>query len=295
MTSHDAVARMAFGVVPPDEWVDPVTGALDIPGWGRVPPAPFHRAEHGVFACRRLGDRAMRHHFGTGSIGPGGPDRRRRRRTTTPVSLAEIEASVKRVLGADVPLRPVSPDAPLDLRRFYGINSRIASAYRSGRVFLVGDAAHVHSPMGGPGLNLGLQDAVNLGWKLAAVIAGGADPALLDTYEAERRPAGRAGHHAQPRPAGSGPARNRSHRPARPLRRVARAIRTTLSGSVICCPATIIATTWVPMRIRWPDAGCPISLCVNGGATRRVAELARSGRPLLIDLTEGAVVAAADC
>ena len=45
----------------------------------------------------------------------------------TPVSLAEIEASVKRVLGADVPLRPVSPDAPLDLRRFYGINSRIAS------------------------------------------------------------------------------------------------------------------------------------------------------------------------
>ena len=92
------------------------------------------------------------------------------------MSLAEIEASVKRVLGADVPLRPVSPDAPLDLRRFYGINSRIASAYRSGRVFLVGDAAHVHSPLGGPGLNLGLQDAVNLGWKLAAVIAGGADP-----------------------------------------------------------------------------------------------------------------------
>src|ERR1700691_1296809 len=59
MTSHDAVARMAFGVVPPDDWVDPVTGALDIPGWGRVPPAPFYRAEHGVFACRRMGDRAM--------------------------------------------------------------------------------------------------------------------------------------------------------------------------------------------------------------------------------------------
>ena len=105
------------------------------------------------------------------------------------MSLAEIEASVKRVLGADVPLRPISPDTQLDLRRFYGINSRIASRYKSGRVIVVGDAAHVHSPLGGPGLNLGLQDAVNLGWKLAAVVARGADPAVLETYEAERRPA----------------------------------------------------------------------------------------------------------
>ena len=61
------------------------------------------------------------------------------------------------MLGADVPLRPASPDVPLDLRRFSGINSRIASRYQVGRVILVGDAAHVHSPMGGPGLNLGLQ------------------------------------------------------------------------------------------------------------------------------------------
>ena len=87
-----------------------------------------------------------------------------------PMSLAELRASAKRVLGADVPLRPTSPDAPIDLRRFSGINSRIASRYQVGRVILVGDAAHVHSPIGGPGLNLGLQDAVNLGWKLAAVL-----------------------------------------------------------------------------------------------------------------------------
>ena len=55
--------------------------------------------------------------------------------------------------------------------------------------FLVGDAAHVHSPIGGPGLNLGLQDAVNLGWKLAAVLSGRVEPTLLATYETERRPA----------------------------------------------------------------------------------------------------------
>jgi 2-polyprenyl-6-methoxyphenol hydroxylase-like FAD-dependent oxidoreductase len=91
------------------------------------------------------------------------------------MSLAELEASAKRRLGRHVPLRPTSPDAPLDLRRFFGINSRIASRYKVGRVMLVGDAAHVHSPIGGPGLNLSLQDGVNLGWKLAAVVrAGGA-------------------------------------------------------------------------------------------------------------------------
>ncbi|GIG60018.1 hypothetical protein Lfu02_43900 [Longispora fulva] len=59
--------------------------------------------------------------------------------------------------------------------------------YRVGRVFLAGDAAHVHSPAGGQGLNTGVQDAYNLGWKLARVLAG-APTALLDTYEQERRP-----------------------------------------------------------------------------------------------------------
>jgi 2-polyprenyl-6-methoxyphenol hydroxylase-like FAD-dependent oxidoreductase len=57
-------------------------------------------------------------------------------------------------------------------------------------VFLLADAAHVHSAMGGPGLNLGLQDAVNLGWKIAAAVNGWAPIGLLDTYESERRPAG---------------------------------------------------------------------------------------------------------
>ena len=66
-------------------------------------------------------------------------------------------------------------------------NIRLAEHYRRGRVFLAGDAAHVHPPTGAQGLNTGVQDAYNLGWKLAQVLAG-ADPALLDSYEAERRP-----------------------------------------------------------------------------------------------------------
>ena len=70
-------------------------------------------------------------------------------------------------------------------------NIRLADRYRAGRIFIAGDAAHIHSPAGGQGMNTGIQDAVNLGWKLAAV-AGGADAALLDSYEAERRPVAQA-------------------------------------------------------------------------------------------------------
>ena len=69
----------------------------------------------------------------------------------------------------------------------FGINARLAERYRTGRVLLAGDAAHVHPPTGGQGLNTSLQDSYNLGWKLAAVLAG-APEALIDTYEAERQP-----------------------------------------------------------------------------------------------------------
>ncbi|MFM0151994.1 FAD-dependent oxidoreductase [Paraburkholderia sediminicola] len=69
----------------------------------------------------------------------------------------------------------------------YTMNARLADRYRDGRVFLVGDAAHIHPPTGGQGLNTSVQDAYNLGWKLAAVIAGAPD-GLLDSYEEERRP-----------------------------------------------------------------------------------------------------------
>ncbi len=71
------------------------------------------------------------------------------------------------------------------------IEARLADRYREGRVFLAGDAAHRHSPFGGLGLNTGIQDAHNITWKLAAVTAGHADAALLDSYDLERRPVGR--------------------------------------------------------------------------------------------------------
>jgi 2-polyprenyl-6-methoxyphenol hydroxylase-like FAD-dependent oxidoreductase len=72
----------------------------------------------------------------------------------------------------------------------YRVHSRTVPHYREGRVFLVGDAAHVHSPAGAQGMNTGIQDAYNLGWKLAHVERGVADESLLDTYEAERHPIG---------------------------------------------------------------------------------------------------------
>jgi hypothetical protein len=77
------------------------------------------------------------------------------------------------------------------MSRFHS-DERQAPAYRVGRIFLAGDAAHVHTPAGGQGMNTGLQDAANLSWKLAAVVIGHAAPELLDSYQAERHPVGRA-------------------------------------------------------------------------------------------------------
>ncbi|NUS80129.1 MAG: FAD-dependent oxidoreductase [Streptomyces sp.] len=84
----------------------------------------------------------------------------------------------------------LAPDAITELRWASDFRPRqaLADRFRAGRVFLAGDAAHVHSPAGGQGLNTSVQDAYNLGWKLGAVLVGGAAESLLDTYEEERRP-----------------------------------------------------------------------------------------------------------
>ncbi|WP_406196457.1 FAD-dependent monooxygenase [Streptomyces europaeiscabiei] len=103
-----------------------------------------------------------------------------------PLDLDEVREITRLALGRDYGMR----DARW-MSRFHS-DERQAPAYRVGRVLLAGDAAHVHTPAGGQGMNTGLQDAANLGWKLAAVLRGHADPALLDTYEAERHPVGRA-------------------------------------------------------------------------------------------------------
>ncbi|MGN9913971.1 FAD-dependent monooxygenase [Phytohabitans sp. LJ34] len=102
-----------------------------------------------------------------------------------PVTLDEVQRLVDPYTGGRVRLRD-----PVWMTNFRLYN-RGATRYRSGRVFLAGDAAHIHSPAGAQGMNTGIQDAVNLGWKLGPVIGGLAHPALLDTYEPERAPVGR--------------------------------------------------------------------------------------------------------
>jgi 2-polyprenyl-6-methoxyphenol hydroxylase-like FAD-dependent oxidoreductase len=102
----------------------------------------------------------------------------------TPITLDDLRDSIRRVTGADVEI-----DKPVWLSRF-GNATRQVTQYQQGRVFLAGDAAHIHYPIGGQGLNAGVQDAVNLGWKLAAEINGWAPPSLIDTYHAERHPVG---------------------------------------------------------------------------------------------------------
>ena len=101
-----------------------------------------------------------------------------------PITADEIQGSLRRVTGVDVTVTAVH-----SATRFTD-NARQATSYRTGRVLLAGDAAHVHSPFGGQGLNLGIGDAVNLGWKLAATIQGTAPEGLLDTYTTERHPVG---------------------------------------------------------------------------------------------------------
>ncbi|GAA3292495.1 FAD-dependent monooxygenase [Dactylosporangium vinaceum] len=101
-----------------------------------------------------------------------------------PMTLEDLRASLARVRGTDVPI------TAMDGGGYFADGAYQAATYRSGRVLLAGDAAHVHAPFGGQGLNVGLVDAVNLGWKLAAAIRGWAPAGLLDTYSAERQPVG---------------------------------------------------------------------------------------------------------
>src|SRR5918995_2471489 len=106
------------------------------------------------------------------------PDTPRRPAGDEPApTLAELQALTDNYTSDDVRLRdPV-------WATYFRIQNRHATTYRAGRVFLAGDAAHIHSPAGAQGMNTGIQDAVNLGWKLAQVLRGRADPAVLDTYE----------------------------------------------------------------------------------------------------------------
>ena len=101
-----------------------------------------------------------------------------------PVTLEHVQEVLRRVSNTDVTI------SALHIATTWTDRARQAVAYRNGRVLLAGDAAHIHAPLGGQGLNLGLGDAMNLGWKLAATLQENAPEGLLDSYQAERHPVG---------------------------------------------------------------------------------------------------------
>ncbi|MFB7666548.1 FAD-dependent monooxygenase [Kitasatospora sp. NPDC056138] len=137
-------------------------------------PAGWQRTERGwtIFWVNPYGHSRV----GTYDFRGPHPDRQ------APVTLDELRGETERIVGRGVPM-----DSPRWLSRFSDAALQ-AEHYRKGRVLLAGDAAHVHFPAGGQGLNTGLQDAVNLGWKLAGVVAGWAPDGLLDSYHSERHP-----------------------------------------------------------------------------------------------------------
>ena len=122
--------------------------------------------------------------FGNGWYRVMGWNRNHQPPDSEPADLAEVRDFARQALGSDYGMHD-----PRWISRFHS-DERQAPRYRSGRVFLAGDAAHVHSPAGGMGMNTGLQDAANLSWKLSAVLRGHAPVTLLDTYEQERHPVG---------------------------------------------------------------------------------------------------------
>lgn len=149
-------------------------GDLDVPGLGRLS-AGFTRTDRGVFAfgSRTAGDLLVQT---TEDASTGIDD-------DAPMTLAELRDSIRRVLGADL---PVGEATRLSRYRF---QARQAERYRDGRILLAGDAAH-QFPATGIGLNVGMLDAVNLAWKLAAAVHGWAPDALLETFHEERHFAG---------------------------------------------------------------------------------------------------------
>ncbi|QIS13162.1 FAD-dependent monooxygenase [Nocardia arthritidis] len=174
-TNDSHISRIGH-VTMPDE-LRTADGGIEIPGAGRFQPA-HNRVERGMFIFAQMPTGTL---MGVMEHGAEPVDEQ------APMDFQELRDAIERVLGVPVPIEPPTGPGPFALRRIVGQNTRVAQEYRVGNIFLIGDAAHVHSAIGGPGLNLGLQDAFNLGWKLAAQLNGWAPDGLLDTYQAERR------------------------------------------------------------------------------------------------------------
>jgi 2-polyprenyl-6-methoxyphenol hydroxylase-like FAD-dependent oxidoreductase len=141
----------------------------------RLAPMGWRRTSGGVFSYGPFPGRLVMLEFS------GPPEDRH-----APVTGDEIEDVLRRVSGADVRVKAFESGSR------WTDSTRLVDSYRKRRVLLAGDAAHIHTPLGGQGLTLGLVDAANLGWKLAAVIRSEMPDSLLDTYTAERRPVAEA-------------------------------------------------------------------------------------------------------
>ncbi|MGI8331945.1 FAD-dependent monooxygenase [Actinomadura scrupuli] len=198
-----------------------------------------------------------------------------------PLDLEEIREVVRRALGTDHGMHD-----PRWMSRFHS-DERQVPRYQVGRVFLVGDAAHVHSPAGGMGMNTSIQDSANLGWKLAATLGGHAPEGLLETYHTERHPVGRQVLRTSgtllravlTAPRVLRAARNLGARTVTRLRPVTRRVTGAISGLDIAYPARDGAHRLAGRRA--PD--------VPLGDGRRLYEALRTRRFVLV-MPEGAAV-----
>jgi 2-polyprenyl-6-methoxyphenol hydroxylase-like FAD-dependent oxidoreductase len=211
---------------------------------------------------------------------------------TEPVSLAEVRDGLRRITGQDFGPRDMTWSGR------YRSESRQAPVYRAGRIFLAGDAAHTHSPAGAQGMNTGLQDAVNLGWKLGAALAGWAPGWLLDSYHGERHPVGAAvltltGRQFRLNTARSRPRRAlrwAAHRVIAPLPPVQSWLAENYSGIAVQYPPAAPpggpAAARQPLAApRHPLAGSRLPrgrLTFPGGRTQRLYELFHEGRFVLL-------------
>ena len=189
-----------------------------------------------------------------------------------PVTLEHVQEVLRRVSGTDVTI------SALHVATTWTDRARQATTYRNGRVLLAGDAAHIHAPLGGQGLNLGLGDAMNLGWKLAATIQNNAPEGLLDTYYTERHPIGARvldWSRAQVAIMGTGP-------DARALYAIFRDLMDTRDGATYFAGRVWGVFTHYDLGGDHPLAGHSVPNFEFEDGTR-IGELMRDGQGILLD------------
>jgi hypothetical protein len=183
-----------------------------------------------------------------------------------------IQTVLRKISGTDATV------TKLDLATTWTDRAHQAVEYRRGRVFLAGDAAHIHSPLGGQGLNLGLGDAMNLGWKLAATIRGDAPSGLLESYASERQPVvARVLDWSRAQVA-----LMRPHRSARALEAIMRDLIETQDGATYFAERVWGVSLRYDLGDSHPLVGCSVpDFAWSDG--RRVGTLMRDGKSLLLD------------